>query len=701
MAPILGVPAVAWLPRFTLETGLLPMDAALQGRLDAVERACPEPPLQQLPAVVYTDGSAVDPTDPLLRRAAWAVTWPMGGVWQRVSAACPGRQTVGRAELRAAVYAAEATGGNALVVSDSRYVVDGAAELRVGGGQHLLDGQDGDLWRRLRACPPMTRWVPSHRTLAQAREQGLSLADWCGNKEADSAAAAAAQICRDEASGARKRTLAALWACQAIMGRINAAAMEHGVRHRPRQPPKRKPRPVLHHRPKRKAPVRPAVPQGDHDVEGIHRLTPQRGPVGAAEVTGRLASWRLACTRCGATAAKVRNWSSLLATPCDGNTTFRWECHDLAKRPGGWGCARCGLLADPAHRASAARARCPVPAVQQHGEALEAGSHAYAAQRAALARWKGWLAGRPATQPNPHEAAPRRLAAAMLEHLPRQVPGRQHAVCLRCGSRARTVRGLRGLACQAGAWPQFSRALLRAGALDPVLYAEPPDKQQWARREGWAPLSALVAAPTDAPHWGPARRARSRHTTPQPAGDMVRPLPGGPPPPPAPHPVARPARDARKRTGDGAAPAACRPRLPPSRGTKRLGPGTGPAPHCQPSQPTLRKRKAEDTVGAPLAPARLRLFDSEVANSERGPRPSQQPDRKRKAEDWAGEALPPCRQRFFPFEGSGASSGCRCPRCLSGGLPAPGPPMAPPAMADLSRLARRGAPERGTGRLEQ
>ena len=73
------------------------------------------------------------------------------------------------------LWAAEHGTPGITIVSDSRYVVDGVVSLLAGHGKHLLDGPDADLWSRMAQCRPRTRWTPSHRTLQQARDQGLNL----------------------------------------------------------------------------------------------------------------------------------------------------------------------------------------------------------------------------------------------------------------------------------------------------------------------------------------------------------------------------------------------------------------------------------------------------------------------------------------------------------------------------------------------
>ena len=87
----------ALLPECTMVTGHLPVDPVLAGMLQAAESFRGFRARVRVAEVVYTDGSAVNPQDPLLRRAAWAATWYAEGQWWVVSSPCPGPQTVGRA----------------------------------------------------------------------------------------------------------------------------------------------------------------------------------------------------------------------------------------------------------------------------------------------------------------------------------------------------------------------------------------------------------------------------------------------------------------------------------------------------------------------------------------------------------------------------------------------------------------------------
>ena len=74
------------LPEVTLHTGLAVMDPEVrEARARAEKPAEVVDPFQDkvLPAVVFTDGSAIHPADRWMRRAAWAVAWYRA--WGRVA----------------------------------------------------------------------------------------------------------------------------------------------------------------------------------------------------------------------------------------------------------------------------------------------------------------------------------------------------------------------------------------------------------------------------------------------------------------------------------------------------------------------------------------------------------------------------------------------------------------------------------------
>lgn len=100
----------AALPPGLAATGALWLDPRLAAACAQAEAAeLPMAGAGERPAVrCWTDGSAVHPRDPLLRRAAWAVA---GAAWATRSGPCLGSQTVAQAELAAVVWAAEAAAG--------------------------------------------------------------------------------------------------------------------------------------------------------------------------------------------------------------------------------------------------------------------------------------------------------------------------------------------------------------------------------------------------------------------------------------------------------------------------------------------------------------------------------------------------------------------------------------------------------------
>ena len=106
-------------PRVLLEHGLLPVAGVLvrarQAAENPAERVGPDP---EEASRIYTDGSAVFPGDPWLRRAGWAACWRVEGRWVGHSAGTAGRQTVARSELAAALWAMEAGRGRLTVVTD-------------------------------------------------------------------------------------------------------------------------------------------------------------------------------------------------------------------------------------------------------------------------------------------------------------------------------------------------------------------------------------------------------------------------------------------------------------------------------------------------------------------------------------------------------------------------------------------------------
>ena len=79
--------------------------------------------------VCCADGSAPHSSDPGLRTAAWAAMWFADGQWCSAFRGVPGRQTVGRAELMAAVWVYEHCPEPEALYVDNVYVVSGVVAV--------------------------------------------------------------------------------------------------------------------------------------------------------------------------------------------------------------------------------------------------------------------------------------------------------------------------------------------------------------------------------------------------------------------------------------------------------------------------------------------------------------------------------------------------------------------------------------------
>jgi hypothetical protein len=122
--PSVPTPAVRWqkLSESSLcSPAYSPSDPALVAAQRAAETAASWPPPILLLAEVWTDGSCIMPTDPLLRRAAWAVVgYPERGYPTLARAQVIGRQSIGRAELSAVVWVSMCMRGNATSIVDAQ-----------------------------------------------------------------------------------------------------------------------------------------------------------------------------------------------------------------------------------------------------------------------------------------------------------------------------------------------------------------------------------------------------------------------------------------------------------------------------------------------------------------------------------------------------------------------------------------------------
>ena len=329
------------------------------------------PPREGSFTICWTDGSAVCGRDPALRTAGWAVAWIIDGEWKFQVGKCIGRQTVGRAELCAALWAAETTAssGGCIVVTDCKYVADGISDLLAGSTKRLFDGEDADLWLRMAAAPVLARWVPAHLAYDTALRRGVSPADWLGNDLVDRVARATAQLhgppaeliavraTRLDALGALQRNLAAMQQLQLESSKRRGLRVRKRIRARtaPARPA-----------PKARRKVRVAAGEAVPDPPpGAHHLYWEIGPLPARGAAAR-SHPALACTLCGRSATGPKAWRKLVVTPCawpggpvvDANKPDK---HCLVASGDLWQCTWCGSAWPGEQRARVARRACRVP----------------------------------------------------------------------------------------------------------------------------------------------------------------------------------------------------------------------------------------------------------------------------------------------------------------------------------------------------
>ena len=158
-------------------TGVVPRDARLGELADAAATQDPQLPSAlpladdaggMVPRTVWTDGSCLNPRDPLLARAGWGlrVAAAEGGEPVDCSGPVGGTQTAQRAEVVAALAASRVWAGPIDLATDSQYVVQSCARLRAGESAALW--AHGDLWDDFapaaRSGRVVARWVPAHKT---------------------------------------------------------------------------------------------------------------------------------------------------------------------------------------------------------------------------------------------------------------------------------------------------------------------------------------------------------------------------------------------------------------------------------------------------------------------------------------------------------------------------------------------------------
>ena len=320
----LGATPPMWIlaraPSTTLTMGLVPIIHELQTAQLAAENehTWTRPP--QTTSTLCTDGAAIYPQDPVLRRSTWSLAWALpDGSWKTISGPTPGKQTVGRGELVGAIMAYYSNPAPPALYIDNKYVADGIREVIQGHATHLLDGTDGDLWSLLVAAAPRTipTWMPSHRSLAEITALGLPTEAWAGNKAADTAAseAAAARTPPQHLLQLREDQLELAKGAQAVISAIQEQALDAfhsqpggNTAQRKRVRVARAKAARISCRGKR---VHTRRSRGDRPLpkpasaHGVHVIPSAADPVPsswAKRYKGRSVPWLATCTKCGVTA---------------------------------------------------------------------------------------------------------------------------------------------------------------------------------------------------------------------------------------------------------------------------------------------------------------------------------------------------------------------------------------------------------------
>jgi len=505
-----------------LVTGIMPTDVALVRAQAAYEATAAWPAPLSLAGKAWTDGSCLHPLDVPLRRAAWAVVQRPQRQYIAVAAgAVPGRQSIGRAELCALVWLSRCQ-GEFTTVTDARYLYLLLCRYSPDTlPAAVLQGMNGDLWALLLRAVHC-EWVKAHCTRQEAEARGISEEDWLGNAAADEVAKATAAAGLPEPGVVQKRQLAleAHAVVQAVIAAVQEAAL-HALRRsggvqrtrlQTRWQPQRKRRRRL------PAALPKRVPLGLKPPTGMHCL---RAP-GAQEGGDAAGSTRLECTACGQAARKLCQWEALARSPCTaggGQTAGRMVAgvHDLVRGPAGWYCKRCHLVASPARRAAAARAKCPilacVDADPEHAGWVYAWGRHQLLQREV---WRAAITGRPRpkTKRLQEEAAsgPGGLGSGPPPPVLEPAAGmrwRAHALarrragadaCLRCGATATTrdAARLQATPCALAVrtLPARVRAPLLGGAFDEYLATARPQVRDLAMSHGWVPADGAAPAAT-------------------------------------------------------------------------------------------------------------------------------------------------------------------------------------------------------------
>ena len=627
--------ALRRLPPVALTHGVLPLDECHAASCSAAERPRRAPPPTRVVGILWTDGSAIHPGDPLLRRAAWSLAWQdESGAWHSRTGTVPGRQTVGRAELFAAVFAYECERYPEALYIDNQYVAYGIANCRRGRSTKYLDGPDGDLWRRLIAAAPGTDpiWIPSHMELHEALARGYTELAWLGNRKADQAANEATVALRPAAAevGRRVTALDDLAVAQQVIVAVQRAILEaaHGARPTVRRRAGRAKtvRMTIFARLRAKRVVRIRRSRPDWrpptitSAPAVHDLRPVAGPVPPTAHGLSTSHWKVACITCGQTCMGTGRWTAFAKTRCPGPQGqaplpplhLTRQNHHLDRVGDAFACRWCGRGVPSVQRARAAASACPVPRAEDTAGALVPDAMRALRHGVFLAQaWRGHNCGKgrcarrvlrevlpPVPEPVAPIAPPRPAALRWVPHLPVRDARAQWCLLCSCRTTAR-LQALEASSCPGPAAPSAELLLrLRARAFDASLAVASEAVVARARAMGWEPC-------------GPPRPPPPRSTQPK------RALPAGGP---------LGALFRRQRTGPPeavpASASACRDAPPAFMGPLARPPARPPQPRGTkraPTVPTGQLHLRAFGIGCPGPPWTAPLARPRASASPGGP----------------------------------------------------------------------------------
>ena len=495
-----------WISPLTSLTGLVPADRLLLAAQCAAEQTSAWPPALALGLRVWGDGSATDPTDRLLGRAAWAVLGhSLDGFHVLAAAGVPGRQSPGRAELCTLVWVSRCQ-FDGVLVSDCLGVVTGMSSWQDDGiCSALLQGPNGDLWCLVLRLVGMS-WIRAHTCLPVALAGGFSALDHAGNAAADHAALAHARTLQPALNHrlARGKLRKAVRLAQVMIAEVQIAAIAANRIRLGKIKFKRKVRRRSSVRRRAAVPrlplARAAPSLGQGPPSAIHLLAIAYGPPSEAVAAsrGNVFPWALHCQRCLRSVSGTGRWTAFSKSLCPaspGYAAHSWADgpHLLASVPGGWACVKCGLAASPSRLAAAARAACPVPdLLGPDGQPVVAALPWMAHYVRLAPSWRSVLRA-------PPPAAPSGVLVAAVSRPAFGLQWSSHwallspsgSICLRCGlsARRRDPRRLQGSSCSGSV--AASAALvgpLLAGRFDVALAAAPLAWVLRARALGWVPV---------------------------------------------------------------------------------------------------------------------------------------------------------------------------------------------------------------------